>query len=167
MSLREDLRTHAVVAVNEYHPHGIAPTGHVNVSFYYHGIDQGTYGRNSAGIDLKGKPHPADLLHGAGGVFIEPIGGAMTHYVILSDSNYQMMLAYAMSQARLTASRPTSYGFLGNNCADFVWQVFQHSDLPPRYKSIPQYLSDKLEAVAIYAEADALQYEPKAVPLNR
>lgn len=45
MTLKQDLQTKAVVAVNEYRPGGMLPTGHVNISFFFHGTAQGTFGR--------------------------------------------------------------------------------------------------------------------------
>ena len=101
MSLSQDLKTHAVVALNEYKPKIPFPTGHVNVSFYFHSIAQGTYGRNSAGMDSKGRIHAPDLLRGAGGVFVESPAGGLTHYVIVSNENYFEMLSFAKAQANL------------------------------------------------------------------
>ena len=166
MSLHQDLQTHAVVAVNEYKPKLPFPTGHVNVSFFFRSIAQGTFGRNSAGVDSKGHIHTFDPLAGSGGVFIEATAGALTHYVIVSDQNYFDMRSFAQGQAKLTSTSKTTYGFIGNNCADFIWQVFQHSTLPPRYKDITIYLTNKWEPVAIYAEGDALNYEPKPIPIS-
>lgn len=87
-----------------------------------------------------------------GGVFVEDQKGAHTHYVIVSDANYFRMLSFARLQATLTATTSQTYGIVGNNCVDFVYQIFQHSDLPPKYHAIPRYLADKREPVAIYAD---------------
>ena len=158
--LPQELRNRAVVAVNEYPP-GKLPVGHVNLTFYFHGVDQGTLGRNSQGMDIAGRYHPQKPWLGdiPGGVFKEPDKGAMTHYVVVSDKNYKSMFAFAQSQAQLTLTNKVSYNFLAGNCADFIYQVFQHSDLPQQYRRIAIYLRNKTEPVAIYAEDDAINYE--------
>ena len=157
--LSEKLRKSAVVAVNEYDPVHSAIVGHTNITFYYHGIDQGTYGFNTAGRDINGKFHKAsgfsvtwrDDIGFRGGVFDEGHKKACMHYVIVSEANYRSMQAYARSQAKLTTVHPPAYKFLKNNCADFVYLVFQHSDLTPEQKDIYHYLEVWNEAVAHYA----------------
>lgn len=150
----------AVVAVNEYKPTGM-PVGHLNLSFYYHGLDQGTYGLNSAGRDFsdrvhKGKPGLGKI---PGGVFSEDNDGAMTHYVIVSDKNYHSMFSYAQSQAKLTIANKLHYEFLSTNCADFAYRVFQHSDLPMKYRRVVDYLKRRNEPVALYAAEADIKYE--------
>ena len=44
MALPDRLRGVAVVAVNVYKPGPSIFVGHMNVTFYYHGIDQGAFG---------------------------------------------------------------------------------------------------------------------------
>ena len=155
------LRNGAVVTVNELPPKLPLPSGHINVSFYFYGIDQGTYGLNSAGYDFSGRFHAQKPGLGKipGGVFKEDNNGAMVHYVLVSDKNYRSMLAYAQSEARLTIVNKLHYEFLSTNCADFVYRVFQHSDLPMKYRRIVDYLKRKNEPVAIYAADADIKYE--------
>ena len=88
-----------------------------------------------------------------GGVFTEPDTHAVVHYVVVSDRNYNAMLAVARSQALSTAMKgDLGYSIALNNGADFVFRVFAASDLPPVEKDISRYLSDKGEPVALYAE---------------
>lgn len=161
------LRDKAVVVVNEYPARGPLPSGHINLTFFFHGVDQGTYGRNSQGLDIAGRKHPQggfDLKGGpalkmSGGVFKEPNANAMSHYVIVSDKNYKSMYTFAISQAQLTLQNKVDYEFLHANCADFAYQVFAHSDLPQKYRRIGQYLRNQIEPVAIYTQDDSTKYE--------
>ncbi len=86
-------------------------------------------------------------------MFAEPNVHAHVHYVIVSDRNYNAMLAVALSQALSTATNGgLGYSLALNNCADFVFRVFAASDLTPAEKDISRYLTDKGEPVALYAE---------------
>ena len=120
------LRDKAIVVVNEYPARGPLPSGHVNLTFYFHGADQGTFGRNSQGIDIAGHAHPQGKFGLAmpGGVFKEPNAHALSHYAIVSNKNYKSMYAFALSQAQLTLKNKVDYEFLHANCADFLYQVF-------------------------------------------
>ena len=158
----------AVVTVNEVPPRGF-PTGHIDLSFFWYGIFQGTFGRNSQGVDVAGRLHrqgPPNLFKGGsmpGGVFTEPNSGVIPHFVIVSDKNYFSMLAYAQSQAKSTAQgKGLDYNIFSGNCSDFAYRVFQHSDLPERFRFIDFYLKDHDEAVAIYAEDERALYSDKS-----
>ena len=138
MSVQDDLRRNYVVGVNEY-PSGLFNVGHVNVTFLDHGIERGTYGYNSQGIDLAGRQHKPQVIWDTKKHQLQMLGGtfpseshahALTHYVIVSSKNYFSMQAYALSRAQLTTIRPQGYGLLTNNCADFVYRMFAHSGLP-------------------------------------
>ena len=150
----------AVVAVNEFPPKGALPTGHTNVTFFWHGVDRGTFGFNSQGKDAAGKNHPRGPVSftiegGAkmpGGVFIEDEKNAHIHLVIVSERNFNRMYAFAKGQAEITATKNNqTYVFLSNNCADFVYKVFAQTDLTTAQKDIYSYLQDKGEPVAEYA----------------
>lgn len=163
------LKSRAVVSVNEIPARGQIPVGHIDLSFFFHGVFQGTYGRNSQGIDVAGKFHPQvitakGIVRGAGaipgGVFTEVDSGVQSHFVIVSDKNYFSMIAYAQAEAELTAKgKGFDYNLFSGNCADFAFRVFQHSDLPQRYRWIDLYLKDPDEPVAIYAADEATMYE--------
>lgn len=158
------LRKEAVVVVNEYPARGMLPVGHVDLTFFDHGVYQGTFGLNSVGFDAAGKFHPSGKMNlrmsMPGGVFVEPNAHAMSHFVIVSSKNYASMIAFAQSQAQLTTQNRLRYSIIAGNCADFAYQVFQHSDLPPRYRDISGYLKDLREPVAIYAVQDDAMYAP-------
>ena len=153
MTARADVATSFVVAVNEY-PSGTWGVGHINITFLDHGVEAGTFGFNSQGRDLKGRFHPQGRLNVRmpGGVFPEAHLHATTHYVIVSQRNYFTMLAYARLQAQLSTDTVQTYGLLTNNCSDFAYRVFAHSDLPEQYRNIASYLHDKREPVAIYTD---------------
>lgn len=157
-----DLRDKAVVVVNEY---TTSLTGHVNVTFLWHGIDQGTFGQNIVGKDIKGVVHKVGRpgISMAGGVFVEPNLGAKRHYVIISEANYRAMHNYALARAEKTATSPTKYYLAEDNCADFVYQVFAVADLPPLSKLISLYLEDGRPPVAIYASRQMPLYFGLAV----
>ena len=162
--LPDALRKEAVVVVNEYPARGLPPVGHVDLTFFDHGIYQGTFGLNSVGFDAAGKLHPTGRMNWRmsmpGGVFMEPNAHAISHFVIVSTANYRSMIAFAQSQAELTARNQLRYSIVAGNCADFAFQVFQHSDLPPRYRNIAVYLKNLQEPVAIYAVEDGAMYAP-------
>ncbi len=69
------------MAVNEYPANTGLHTGHVNLTFYRRGADEGTYGYNSQGRDVKGSVHPFGVGPGAMrvGVFPEPTVYARVH----------------------------------------------------------------------------------------
>lgn len=169
MTVQDDLRNNYVVAVNEY-PSGRFNVGHMNATFFDHGVDQGTYGFNIQGRDIKGRPHGAGLIWDSrkhqpqmlGGVFKEPHANAMTHYVIVSKANYFSMQTFALSQAQITAQKPQVYGLLTNNCSDFLYKIFLHTDLPEQYRNISTYLKNKHEPVAIYTGEVAELYTNRA-----
>ena len=51
------LRNSCVVAVNEYNIVHSFLVGHLDITFFFHGTDQGTYGFNISGKDAIGKRH--------------------------------------------------------------------------------------------------------------
>ena len=157
------LRTQSIVVVNEAPAQGQLPVGHIDVSFFNHGLFDGTYGRNSEGMDISGKYHKKGKMtfrSGSmpGGVFTEFNARMMSHFVIVSDRNYRSMLDYAQSQAALTVQNKLDYNIFSGNCSDFVYRVFQHSDLPQRYRVIGRYLRNRVEPVAVYAIDEAGMY---------
>ena len=166
MKLSDRMRRAAVVAINEY-PMQFPPIGHMDVSFYFHGNDQVTYGYNSTGVEVKGKFHPQSFmsLTMRGGVFVENSSRAekakQVHYVIVSDSNYRTMLAFARTQAQITAARRgmQRYLFASHNCVDFVYQVFQVAALTPEEKDVDRYLNNRWEPVAVYSRLTDGYYE--------
>ena len=155
MILPASLRDRDVVAVNEYPANTGLHTGHVNLTFYRRGADEGTYGYNAQGRDVKGRVHPFGVGPSGmkGGVFAEPNGHAQVHYVVVNDGNYNAMLAVARSQALSTALKGAlGYSLALNNCADFAFRGFAATDLSPADKDISRYLNDKGEPMALYAE---------------
>ena len=171
IKLPSSLRDKAIVTVNEVPPRGIPPTGHIDVSFFYHGIFQGTFGRNSQGMDIAGRrhkqgvPNPAAAGSMPGGVFTEVNSGVIPHFVIVSEKNYFSMISYAQSQAKLTAQgKWFDYNIFSGNCSDFAYRVFQHSDLPEKYRKVDTYLKDRdailffKEPVSIYSKNEEKMY---------
>ena len=161
MILPDRLRKVAVVAVNAYRGLLPLPVGHMNLTFYWYGVDQGTFGYNSTGTDIAGKKHaqsfPSPNMHG--GVFVEGNTNAIVHYVVVSDKNYHAMYAFAMSQAKKTAGRNNiRYILGGHNCADFVYQAFQVTDLTPAQKDVDQYLPRNRPLAAEYAHERSDHY---------
>jgi hypothetical protein len=157
----EKLRKLAVVAINEYPARGPLPVGHVNITFFWRGRDEGTFGYNSQGVDIAGHHHMqslvSDNMHG--GVFVETERNALIHYVVVSDENYRRMRAFAYGEAVITSGRNNlRYIFSQHNCADFLYQVFEHSDLSPNQRNIYHYLKDPYEPVAIYAGMRSSHY---------
>ena len=164
------LRTKAVVTVNEVPAQGLPPTGHIDLSFFYHGLFQGTFGRNSQGTDIAGRFHKQSLdltITGSmpGGIFTEANAGVTPHFVIVSEKNYFSMISYAQSQAKLTAQgKGFDYNIFSGNCSDFTYRVFQHSDLPEKFRLVDTYLKDHGKAplfeepVAIYSDNEKKMY---------
>ena len=148
-----------VVIVNEYPANG--STGHINLTFVDHLMDRGTYGQNIKGWDASKRFHSAGApgLVMPGGVFTESNGGAMQHFVIVSRANFYSMITYAQSRAQLTVTTPTTYSIAFNNCSDFAFQVFQHSDLTAEQKDVSRYVHNKGEAVGAYNEAESTYYD--------
>lgn len=179
--LPDRLKPLCVVAVNEYGPIHSSWVGHLNLTFYFHGIDQGTYGFNVSGTDAAGKAHTRTgfsletKLSGSarngvsvdakldirfhGGVFVEDNKQASVHYVIMSEKNYFSMIAYAKSRAKQPVTHGTAYTLLSFNCVDFAYQVFQHSDLSPDDKDVDRYLDRRWwELVAAYSRLSSGAY---------
>ena len=166
--LPDRLRNAAVVAVNEYDPIRAAVVGHVNVTFFWHGVDQGTYGYNIAGNDAAGHVHrrgPYGLTM-PGGTFIEGHVGAYTHYVIVSEKNYYAMLTLAKAKAQQTVAHPQSFTLANRNCVDFVYQLFLVTDLTPDQKDIFQYIDQHWIPVSAYAEGSQGYYRRQALILD-
>ena len=166
MTLPAKLNNVAVVAVNVYRPGPPIFVGHINLTFYYYGVDQGTLGYNSTGVDIAGKHHaqsfPSPNMHG--GIFAEPNAHALSHYVVVSDKNYHSMYAFALDQAKLTMRRNNiRYLLNGHNCADFAYQVFQHTDLTPEQKDVARYLATTKPLAAEYANERSDDYMVKNI----
>ena len=144
-----------VVIVNEYPANG--STGHINLTF----VDYGTFGQNIRGWDASRHFHPEGPkgIIMSGGVFMEGDAGAMQHFVIVSRENFYSMLVYAQSRAQQTVKTQTRYALAFNNCTDFVFQVFQHSDLTAEQKDVSRYVHNKAEPVGAYSQADAIIYD--------
>ena len=129
----------------------------MNISFYRYGRLEGTFGQNQEGRDAKGKLHKPqfvvrrDYVGMLGGVFLEGNARSQPHFYIVTPANYDRMLAYARSRAQTTATSETQYWLLGQNCVDFVRDVFYHADLPAPVRDVDGRVKDKSEWVAIYA----------------
>ena len=148
------LRAKTVVVVNEYYGPGRFSPGHMNLSFYRYGRPEGTFGQNQAGFDTKGAWHNARKIPwftGPGGVFVEPNDRSQPHFYIVSEANYNSMLSYARSRAETTTKSNTHYWLFGQNCADFIRDVFYHSNLPEPVRNVYGQVKDQSEWVAVYA----------------
>ena len=156
MLLPEPLRERAVVVVNERPASGRPPVGHVNLSFYWHGIYQGAFGQSPTGRDLSHRLHPQGIpsFDMPGGVFVEDDQNMHHHFVVMSDTNYIAIRTYAIHRAIATTMGATRYGIIGNNCGDFIREAFAASALPQKYKNVSLYLSDHSEPVAIYVDTE-------------
>ena len=94
-----------------------------------------------------------------GGVFPEANKGAKIHFVVVSEKNYHSMYAYAMSEAELTSGRNNiRYMLTQDNCADFIYKLFQHTDLTPEQKDVKSYLRTTSAPAAAYAFAQSDRY---------
>lgn len=148
------LRSKCVVVLNEYYGLKRTSPGHMNISFYNHGRLEGTFGQNQDGFDTLGHHHASSRvpwIWGPGGVFVEGNNRSQPHYYIVSERNYIHMLNYARARADVTTRTHTRYWLFGQNCADFIRDVFAVTDLPQPVRNVTAALPDRTELVAIYS----------------